>query len=347
MDFMSLATKTERASGWVTVELVPASPVSPVGAEDVQDLVSKAMRKAWQLGQTYWQQADSEFLSQQAKSDATQAKFHELVDETRAAISTQPAAVEVADEREATIRYDVLHDFAVSHRINYNELCRVARAALADNPAPAAAAGAQQAIHALEESKSVISSINRGSSARIKVGDDVCYWQREEWVGWAVKEVLPLIDAALATTPEACRTCNGHGLIGGFVGGPDHGGYDSELCPDCNQPAKAEVQAEPVATQVPASICEELDNVLTDPDSKLSTGAERALRWMRSWVSVPLFTSPQATQQDAIDAAKWRFVQASQDHAVCAMDRGHGWYAVTDKAIVAAIQAAQQGGDKP
>ena len=54
----------------------------------------------------------------------------------------------------------------------------------------------------------------------------------------------------------------------------------------------------------------------------------------------PLFTSPQATQQDAIDAAKWRFVQASPDHAVCAMDHGHGWYAVTD----AAIQAAQQGG---
>lgn len=55
--------------------------------EDLQDLVSKALRKAWQLGQTYWQQADSEYISQQNKSDATQAKFQALVDETRAALA--------------------------------------------------------------------------------------------------------------------------------------------------------------------------------------------------------------------------------------------------------------------
>ena len=54
--------------------------------EDKADLVSKAMRRAWQLGQTYWQQADSEYTSQHWKADETQAKFQALVDETRAAI---------------------------------------------------------------------------------------------------------------------------------------------------------------------------------------------------------------------------------------------------------------------
>ena len=54
--------------------------------EDNADVASKALRKAWQLGQTYWQQADSEYTSQHRKADETQAKFQTLVDETRAAI---------------------------------------------------------------------------------------------------------------------------------------------------------------------------------------------------------------------------------------------------------------------
>ena len=68
-------------------------PASHVINDDVLGLVSLALRKAWQLGQTYWQQADSEFISQQNKSDATRAKFQALIDETRAALATtQPAA---------------------------------------------------------------------------------------------------------------------------------------------------------------------------------------------------------------------------------------------------------------
>ncbi len=63
-------------------------------AEDLQDMVSKALRRAWQLGQTYWQQADSEYTSQHRKADETQGKFDALVEETRAAIATaaQPPA---------------------------------------------------------------------------------------------------------------------------------------------------------------------------------------------------------------------------------------------------------------
>ena len=62
-------------------------------AEDLQDTVSIALRRAWQLGQTYWQQADSEYTSQHRKADETQGKFDALVEETRAALSTaaQPA----------------------------------------------------------------------------------------------------------------------------------------------------------------------------------------------------------------------------------------------------------------
>jgi len=55
---------------------------------DVSDIVTKALRKAWQLGQTYWQQADSESYKENAKSDATQEKFRQLCDETQAAILT-------------------------------------------------------------------------------------------------------------------------------------------------------------------------------------------------------------------------------------------------------------------
>lgn len=48
--------------------------------EDIKDFVSKAMRKSFQLGQVYWQQADSEYYSQNKKCDETQAKFDSLVE---------------------------------------------------------------------------------------------------------------------------------------------------------------------------------------------------------------------------------------------------------------------------
>jgi hypothetical protein len=60
---------------------------------DIADLVSKTLRQAWQLGQTYWRQADIG-CGQCKKADATQAKFDRLVESTRAAILTanlQPA----------------------------------------------------------------------------------------------------------------------------------------------------------------------------------------------------------------------------------------------------------------
>ena len=61
--------------------------------ENNADIASKALRRAWQLGQTYWQQADSEYQSQWKKADETQEKFNSLVDETR---STLIAAIDSA-----------------------------------------------------------------------------------------------------------------------------------------------------------------------------------------------------------------------------------------------------------
>ena len=57
--------------------------------EDLQDIVSKAMRKAWQLGQTYWQQADSEYVSHNKKASETQCKFDDLINATKAEIRAQ------------------------------------------------------------------------------------------------------------------------------------------------------------------------------------------------------------------------------------------------------------------
>lgn len=44
--------------------------------------IHDALKKAFQLGQTYWQQADSDSFIQHRKSDETHAKFLKLCDET-------------------------------------------------------------------------------------------------------------------------------------------------------------------------------------------------------------------------------------------------------------------------
>lgn len=57
---------------------------------------------------------------------------------------------------------------------------------------------AQSLADALEEAKSVISSINSGKQHKVELEDDVAYWQRGEWCEWAKNDVLPKIEAALA-----------------------------------------------------------------------------------------------------------------------------------------------------
>ena len=74
------------------------TPTPASGAADLLAMVSKALREAYNLGQRYWQQADSEYISQHKKADDTRAKFLALVEETCAALAAgqataaQPAA---------------------------------------------------------------------------------------------------------------------------------------------------------------------------------------------------------------------------------------------------------------
>jgi len=65
---------------------------------ELQDMVSKALRRAWHLGQTYWQKADSEFTSQHRKADETQAKFDALVEEMRAVFAAAQPHVQISPE---------------------------------------------------------------------------------------------------------------------------------------------------------------------------------------------------------------------------------------------------------
>ena len=66
-------------------------------------------------------------------------------------------------------------------------------------------------IEALKEAKSVIGSINSGKENALTIGGETVFWQREEWVRWALDEVLPLIEQAIAEAekqePKPCPTC--------------------------------------------------------------------------------------------------------------------------------------------
>lgn len=57
----------------------------------------------------------------------------------------------------------------------------------------------------LREAVSVLSSINHGGEHEVNIeGDEPAFWQRGEWVDWAKSEVLPKLQAALASKmPDA------------------------------------------------------------------------------------------------------------------------------------------------
>jgi hypothetical protein len=69
---------------------------------------------------------------------------------------------------------------------------------------------------AMKEARSVIGTINTGKLHTLTIGDETVYWQREEWVRWALDEVLPQLDKAIANAekqeqgePVAVRQSNG------------------------------------------------------------------------------------------------------------------------------------------
>ena len=73
------------------------NPTPTSGAADLLAMVSKSLREAYNLGQRYWQQADSEYISQHKKADDTRAKFLALVEETCAALAAGQATAAPAE----------------------------------------------------------------------------------------------------------------------------------------------------------------------------------------------------------------------------------------------------------
>jgi hypothetical protein len=63
-------------------------------ADTTREALAAALRRAFNLGQTYWQQADSDSAAQHRKSDETRRKFEALVAETVAATPEQAPAVQ-------------------------------------------------------------------------------------------------------------------------------------------------------------------------------------------------------------------------------------------------------------
>ena len=53
--------------------------------------IEPALRRAYALGQKYWQQADSDFARDHRKADETQAKFNQLVESMQGWLSPAEA----------------------------------------------------------------------------------------------------------------------------------------------------------------------------------------------------------------------------------------------------------------
>lgn len=82
-------------------------------SDDVTDAVRKAMCQAWQLGQTYWQQADSESYKQNVKSDVTRAKFAALVDEVQSLLAQPAPATQDSQQAPVVAPPELPNDSAV------------------------------------------------------------------------------------------------------------------------------------------------------------------------------------------------------------------------------------------
>ena len=79
-----------------------AKQAAPASPEQVQapmvEKVRAAMKRAYCLGQTYWQQADSEYASQHKKADVTAGRFIELTDEICAQLAAPSVAATAVDD---------------------------------------------------------------------------------------------------------------------------------------------------------------------------------------------------------------------------------------------------------
>lgn len=72
---------------------LPASDERSLSLEMKEEALRAAMRKAFNFGQTYWRQADSDHVSQHKKADITRDKFIQLTEDTCAILEDAAAPV--------------------------------------------------------------------------------------------------------------------------------------------------------------------------------------------------------------------------------------------------------------
>ena len=95
------------------------------------------------------------------------------------------------------------------------------------------------------------------------------------------------------------------------------GKYFAQVIADAATKPAPQQEAQEPATVPYQKLTNEIDQILSDPDTELSIGAKRALLWVRTWVSVPLWTTPQPapaplSEQDE-DAAMYRWLRAQHE----------------------------------
>ena len=97
--------------------------------DKTEQTVTDALRRAFSLGQIYWQQADSEYTSQHRKADATRAKFQELCERTEDTIDTLRAQLAEA-QRDAEVSKQINRacmelpdDFRIAIELEPNAAC--------------------------------------------------------------------------------------------------------------------------------------------------------------------------------------------------------------------------------
>ena len=93
----------------------PQAPAQePVNAR-LREALSKALRRAYNLGQRYWQQADSEYASQHRKADETAAAFQTLHDETINALAAADAQAEGLTDEQIDEEWFEIHALPINN----------------------------------------------------------------------------------------------------------------------------------------------------------------------------------------------------------------------------------------
>jgi len=84
--------------GWkrqgIQLDLAYAAPQAPAPqplSDEHIEVACAAISKAFQIGQTYWQQADSESYKQNKKAEATRDNYLTLLRDTRAVLAAAAA----------------------------------------------------------------------------------------------------------------------------------------------------------------------------------------------------------------------------------------------------------------